>query len=150
LFWISRRRERRRQVLRAGPGGGGAGAQGGGRRPARARGLAAQPCRYATLLGFDLRPTSDALGAPAFVLTGAARASDVPDGAFAIDNRTPWEREEAEGTERPSVDQRAVPSDHSPLGVVAEHDQRLANKRTGASRERWLGGDDEFFGELAG
>lgn len=48
--------------------------------------------RYAALLGLDLRPTANHLGAPTFVLTGRARAADVPDGAFVIDNRSPWER----------------------------------------------------------
>jgi hypothetical protein len=64
--------------------------------------------RYAALLGLDLRPTPEALGAPTFVLTGTARASDVPSGACVIDNRTPWERDEAEGVE---------PSTKKPLGL---------------------------------
>jgi hypothetical protein len=36
--------------------------------------------RYAALLGLDQRPSPDGLGAPMFVLTGTARASDVPGG----------------------------------------------------------------------
>ena len=46
--------------------------------------------------GSNLRPAHDGLSAPTFVLTGTARASDVPSGAFMVDNRTPWERDEAE------------------------------------------------------
>jgi hypothetical protein len=71
--------------------------------------------RYAALLGLDLRPTPEGLGAPTFVLTGTARASDVPGGAFVIDNRTPWEREEAEGDE-PALPVEVVEIDEAPLG----------------------------------
>jgi hypothetical protein len=48
--------------------------------------------RYAALLGLDLRPTPDALGAPTFVLTGTARAIDAPAGALLLDNRLPWDK----------------------------------------------------------